>query len=387
LKTLKKNISSKAEIRGCDGSYLRLLDSGFNRSAGNADINIVDIFAGCGGISLGVIEAIRSKGLTSSISVAVEWEKSAADCFSDNLSPKRMFCQDINELIDGRLGQDTTSSEEKFVEACGATDILVGGPPCQGHSDLNNFSRREDPKNSLYLKMARAAEILSPKWMLIENVVGAVNDKGQVVQKTIASLESQGYSVESGIMDCSRIGVAQKRKRFILLAARTGFVPPVGSVQEKYKSSLKDLSWAIRDLVGKADRSSILSEPSSPSKDNVARIKYMFDNKIFDLPNEQRPPCHRNKPHTYNSIYGRLKWDEPAQTLTSGFYSTCMGRYVHPSEMRTLTAHEAARIQGFPDFFSFKSAKRRTALAKILGNAVPPKLSYVCIKELVDVVK
>lgn len=375
-------------MRGCDSDYLRLLDGNINSGIPKkADINIVDIFAGCGGISLGVIEAINSMGLTSSISLAVEWEKAAADCFSENLSPKKMFCQDINELIDGQLGEISTSAENVFIEECGAIDILVGGPPCQGHSDLNNYSRREDPKNSLYLKMARAAELLSPKCILIENVVGAINDKGQVVQKTIASLESQGYHVEHGIIDCSLIGIAQRRKRFILLAAKTERIPSIASIQKKYEVSQRDLAWAMKDLEGKADSSSILNEPSSPSKDNVARIKYMFDNEVFDLPNEQRPPCHRNKSHSYNSIYGRLKWDSPAQTLTSGFYSTSMGRYVHPSEMRTLTAHEAARIQGFPDFFSFEPARRRTSLAKILGNAVPPKLSYICIRELISVIQ
>ncbi len=373
-------------MRECDQSYLSLLNGNISDSfMDDSDINVVDLFAGCGGISLGVVEAVRSLGLTSSISAAVEWEKPAADCFNANLAPKNMFYQDLNDLIDGQLGQIKTLSEEKFSESCGVVDILVGGPPCQGHSDLNNYSRREDPKNSLYLKMARAAEILSPKWVFIENVVGAVNDKGKVVQKTISSLESQGYTVESGIIDCLRIGVAQKRRRFILLAAKNGCVPSINSIHEKYETGNRDLAWAIKDLIGKANGSNILNEPSSPSKDNIARIQYMFDHDLFDLPNEQRPPCHRNKAHSYNSIYGRLKWDEPAQTLTSGFYSTSMGRYVHPSEARTLTAHEAARIQGFPDFYSFEKAKNRTSLAKILGNAVPPKLSYACIKELLNV--
>ncbi len=372
-------------MRDCDQSYLTLTDSNLSKNIiDNADINIVDLFAGCGGISLGVIEAARSLDLTSTVTTAVEWEKPAADCFKKNLSPQNMFNQDLNDLIDGQIGQTKTNSEEHFSKLCGAVDILVGGPPCQGHSDLNNYSRRADPKNSLYLKMARAAEILSPKWIFIENVVGAVNDKGKVVQKTITSLESQGYTVESGIIDCLRIGVAQKRRRFILLASKNGRVPSISSIHEKYETEKRDLAWAIKDLVGKANGSSILNQPSSPSKDNVARMQYMFKHDLFDLPNEQRPPCHRNKSHSYNSIYGRLKWDEPAQTLTSGFYSTSMGRYVHPSETRTLTAHEAARIQGFPDFYCFEEAKKRTSLAKILGNAVPPKLSYACVKELLN---
>lgn len=267
---------------------------------------------------------------------------------------------------------------------CGSVNLLVGGPPCQGHSDLNNYSRRSDPKNSLYLKMSRAAELLNPEWIFIENVVGVVNDKGRVVQKTISNLNELGYSVQTGIIDCSLIGLAQKRKRFILLASRNTIVPKIERIQEEYTLDIRDLSWAIKDLSGKASGSDILNEPSKPSKDNLNRMKFMFDNEIYDLPNELRPPCHRNKSHSYNSVYGRLNWHKPAQTLTSGFYSTSMGRYVHPSETRTLTAHEAARIQGFPDFYRFQPAIKRTALAQILGNAVPPKLSFICIKELIN---
>lgn len=374
------------EIRSCEYNYLRQTNSDLNSTIkSDADIRIVDLFAGCGGISLGVVEAIRSKGKTCTIAAAVEWEKPAADCFQANLFPQEMFCQDLNELIDGELGQEKTQAEIKFSDICGEVDILVGGPPCQGHSDLNNYSRRKDPKNSLYLKMARAAEILSPNHILIENVVGAVNDKGKVVQETISSLKYQGYSVEIGIIDCLHIGVAQKRRRFILLASKKGKAPSIELIHEKYKTESRDLAWAIKDLEGNANGGSILNQPSSPSKDNIARMQYMFDHDLFDLPNELRPPCHRNKSHTYNSIYGRLKWDNAAQTLTSGFYSTSMGRYVHPSELRTLTAHEAARIQGFPDFYSFDEAKKRTNLAKILGNAVPPKLSYACFMELLNV--
>jgi DNA (cytosine-5)-methyltransferase 1 len=79
-----------------------------------------------------------------------------------------------------------------------------------------------------------------------------------------------------------------------------------------------------------------------------------------------------------------LRWDEPAQTITSGFYSMCMGRYVHPSRQRTLTAHEAARLQFIPDSFSFEAAGTRSALAEMIGNAVPPKLSYVLVRALLD---
>lgn len=76
------------------------------------------------------------------------------------------------------------------------------------------------------------------------------------------------------------------------------------------------------------------------------------------------------------SIYGRLHWDRPAPTITRGFYCMCMGRYVHPSQRRTLTAHEAARLQFFPDWFDFSPAGSRTKLAIMIGNAVPPKIGF-----------
>jgi DNA (cytosine-5)-methyltransferase 1 len=110
-----------------------------------------------------------------------------------------------------------------------------------------------------------------------------------------------------------------------------------------------------------------------PQSQTEKRINFLFDNQLYELPNEQRPPCHRDKAHSYDTVYGRLRWDRPAQTITSGFYCMCMGRYVHPEQRRTLTGHEAARLQFFPDFFDFSPAKSRTKLAEIIGNAVPPK--------------
>lgn len=374
-----------AQIRGCDADYLRLEDgelSDVNHPSGK--IGIVDLFAGCGGISLGAIEAVRSHGLSCSLNLAIEWEATAAACLSDNLYCKNLLVDDITQILDGEIGGKATANERKFIQGSGNVDLLVGGPPCQGHSDLNNYSRRADPKNALYGCMARAAELLMPKCLLIENVVGSRNDKNQIVQQTISHLEWLGYNVSHGILNCHEIGIPQRRRRFIVLAKLSGPPPSVEAIQEAYGPAGRTICWAISDLVGKAAATSIENEPSKPSRDNMRRIEYLFKNSLYDLPNEQRPPCHKDKEHSYNSIYGRLSWDSSAQTITSGFYSMCMGRYVHPSEQRTLTAREAARLQGFPDFFSFLSAKKRTALAQIIGNAVPPKLAYVCARELLN---
>lgn len=106
---------------------------------------------------------------------------------------------------------------------------------------------------------------------------------------------------------------------------------------------------------------------------NLARMRYLLEHDLYDLPNSERPECHRDA-HSYKSMYGRLKWAEPAQTITSGFGSIGQGRYMHPTQMRALTAHEAARIQGFPDYFDFSAVTKRSELATMIGNAVPPAL-------------
>jgi DNA (cytosine-5)-methyltransferase 1 len=123
-------------------------------------------------------------------------------------------------------------------------------------------------------------------------------------------------------------------------------------------------------------------KPSSISAANAKRIEYLFRFDRHDLPDSRRPKCHRLKSHTYRSVYGRMFWDRPAQTVTSGF--TCMGqgRFVHPKRKRTLTPHEAARLQFLPDFFRFDGELPRTALAEMIANAVPPKLTYVVTLEL-----
>jgi DNA (cytosine-5)-methyltransferase 1 len=84
-------------------------------------------------------------------------------------------------------------------------------------------------------------------------------------------------------------------------------------------------------------------------------------------------------------MYGRLYWDIPAQTITTGFTSMGQGRYVHPSHPRTITPHEAARLQGFPDFFDFtvEGKAQRTAWSKLIGNAVPPQLSTAVLQPII----
>ena len=144
----------------------------------------------------------------------------------------------------------------------------------------------------------------------------------------------------------------------------------------------RSVSWAIGDLVNR-DAAGIFDSASNHSAHNIERINYLFEHDLYDLPANLRPKCHQKK-HSYKSMYGRLDANQPAQTITTGFGSPGQGRFIHPSKRRTLTPHEAARLQCFPDFFNFSSVKTRTSLSTMIGNAVPMQLSYIFAMELLS---
>jgi DNA (cytosine-5)-methyltransferase 1 len=361
------------QMRGDDYAYLRSRVRP-RLAASSSPLNVVDLFCGAGGISLGIVEAANSYGIRPLIKWAVDFDERAVSVFRQNFPEANCERRDLSEIFEQEVSAKLTRAELALRRKVGEVQLLVGGPPCQGHSDLNNYSRRADPKNSLYVLMARAAKVLRPSAVLIENVPGARHDRGGAVHTTICALEELGYRVRSGIVDMRQLGVPQSRRRFILIATKE-MSREIPALLHDFRCEPRTVRWAIEDLVNEPG-SGIANMPATSAPATRSRIDYLFDNDLFELPDGERPPCHRNGGHSYKSIYGRLRWEDCAQTITSGFYSMCMGRYVHPSQRRTLTAHEAARIQFFPDFFSFTSAGNRTALAQIVGNAVPPKFSF-----------
>jgi DNA (cytosine-5)-methyltransferase 1 len=332
-------------------------------------------------MSLGIEEAAAAAGLRPHALFALDNNAAACRVYKSNFQPTHLENCEIQDVFE-QLGDRVSATEKKLKRALGRLDLIAGGPPCQGHSDLNNFSRRNDPKNALYQYMARAAQVLEPTFLVVENVQGVPHDRSGNFERTVVALDKLGYSLTEFLVNATDLGVPQRRRRHVLIASRRGAVD-LDRALDKYRTPLRTVRWAIADLV-KKPKAGIIDQPSLPSPDNQRRIKYLFDHNLFDLPNRCRPPCHRDKEQSYNSVYGRIKWDQPSQTVTSGFYSMCMGRYVHPSQRRTLTAHEAARLQFMPDFFDFTPAGNRTALAKMIGNAVPPKLAYVITGALMD---
>jgi DNA (cytosine-5)-methyltransferase 1 len=356
-----------------DASWLRARYKPVSARAGRA-VRIVDIFSGCGGLSLGVDEAARACGLRAEHLFAVDVNADALKVFKANFSEANIVQEDVTALFPGELGDCLSPAERKLAASLGEIDFLVGGPPCQGHSDLNNHTRRADPRNSLFLRMARCAEVLRPRFVIIENVPGVVHDKGDVVSRTASALASLGYFVTSFVVKAVDLGVPQTRRRFVLIASRSSKFH-LNKLSHLSGHDPRTFGWACGDLV-QVNPGRVFDSSANHSDTNRARINYLFDHDLYDLPDEQRPDCHRLKAHSYTSVYGRLRWNEPVPTITRGFGSTGQGRFVHPTQRRSLTPHEAARLQFFPDFFTFEDVKRY-AMQIIIGNAVPSKLAYV----------
>ena len=172
------------------------------------------------------------------------------------------------------------------------------------------------------------------------------------------------------------VGVAQTRQRMLLIASRVTPNVDIEKITEDATLPIRTMRWVIGDLLDKYDVDDVFNSAAIHSPVNQARIHYLFEHDLYELPNDQRPDCHRLKPHTYPAVYGRMHWNRPSPTITGGFACCGRGRFVHPLRERTLTPHEAARVQYFPDFFDF-GGMTRSGLVRAIGNAVPARAGYV----------
>ena len=352
-------------------------------------VRIADMFCGCGGLSYGVSESVRAAGLNPIHSLAIDIDPTAMEVYRRNLDPLLHSLENVWASVTTNYSVNHHSDSQirylahpkvltdDLKQSVGKVDVLLGSPPCEGHSTSNNVTRRNDERNKYYVLMPSLAIALEAKAVIIENVPGIAHDSRNILKHAISLFEQYKYYIDEDVIDATDLGVPQTRKRHILIASQTR-QPDIRATLREISRPKTDLRSAIGDLeIIESD--SIFETSARLSQENMARIKYLFKNDKHDLDNSMRPLSHRNG-HTYPSIYGRLWWDRPAGTVTTGFITPGRGRYIHPSQRRTITPHEAARIQGFPDSFEFKmldgSPLSRKALGNIIGNAVPPQIGY-----------
>ena len=352
-----------------------------------APVRILDLFSSVGGLTLGVTEAMRAIGRPVEVLAGVDVDVDALASFERNHGARTVVHGSVSDLVDMRVsGRGVAARFAYHPEALGALarlphrpDVLVAGPPCQGHSTLNNHTRGDDPKNRLYLTVPALAMALDVPVVIIENVPNVVNDKEGVVSSAQQLLRAAGYHVTFATLAAHRLGWAQTRKRYFLVATRDAYPVELPWLAASLARPGASVEWAIGDLEDRLDPGDIMLAQPELSPENQERIDYLFSADEHDLPLDIRPDCHREGT-TYKAVYGRMKSGEPAPTITTGFVTPGRGRFIHPTRPRVLTPREAARIQGFPDWFEFVPASggspSRAMVAKWIGDAVPSILGF-----------
>lgn len=262
----------------------------------------------------------------------------------------------------------------------GELDLFSGGPPCQGFSKQKRGATLvQDPRNNLVLHYSRLVSELSPKAFLFENVQIFGQKRGQHLVKEMAE-QLNNYAFYCYFVCGTDFGLAQSRGRFLMIGIRKDVsdrMPVLPTVSEKrtVRDVISDIPSPPEDCSEHPEFSNHLK--CRISKANEERIAHVPQGGGWqDIPWDLRLPCHQVtdvKKGGWPDVYGRLTWDGVCPTVTVGFDSFTRGRYGHPQENRAITPREAARLQGFPDWFHFHG--NRMDVRTQIGNAVPPPLA------------
>jgi len=355
-------------------------------------INFIDIFSGCGGFSLGVQESLNMLGFKSSCLYAVDYDIDCIRNHKKNIRSSQYEHKSISDVVAYEI--DPANEHDDFISKpyilsnklkslFSTVDLIIASPPCQGHSNFNNHSRRTDDKNLLYLSPVAIATYLKIPMIIIENVIGVRKSFIDVVSISKKILNKHGYNVKDIFLDASDFGVSQSRKRHFLVASQyslNDFDQQINRLKLDKIPTGRIFDYMDRSYEGELDG---YIKHSELSIDNIQRINHLFDNNSYILPNHERPECHQDG-HTYPSVYGRINPEEISSTITSGFYSPGRGKYIHPYERRALNAREASHIQGIPDYFWKSGLKENTNVnySKFIGDAVPPPITFPIVSSI-----
>jgi len=369
-------------------AYLSGTEPSSRQSLGE-QITTVDLFCGAGGLALGLQQLCSEIGAGMVAEAIFDQDEEATRVYASNHRTRRRSSVSVSSLVDYTVrGRGNGASylyepemlNEELAALSGHVDVVLAGPPCQGHSNLNNSSRRDDRRNELYLTVPAIAIALEVPAVIIENVPSVVHDTSRVVETSRRLLKTAGYGVTSEVLSAADMGWPQSRDRYFMVARKDEDPLDLEAVSTGLRDrGSRSVWWAIADLADWVSDSDPMTRPTELSTQNQRRIDWLFDNEENELALSERPESHRGGT-TYTSVYGRMKKDAPAPTITTGFMTPGRGRYVHPTRKRVLTAREAARLQGFPDTYRFvtqtKQEPTRKKLSKWIGDAVPMPLGY-----------
>lgn len=341
------------------------------------NIEAIDLFCGIGGLSYGLLNA----GIK--VKAGIDIDKTCKYSFETNCEAP-FIDQDIKEISGKKL--DRFYSEDN-------TKILVGCAPCQPFSSYTyKKDKTKDERWQLLYEFARLVKETNPVIVSMENVPTLLNFKeAPVFYDFVKILEEENYFVWYKIVYAPDYGIPQKRKRLVLLASKLGqieLLPPTHT-PDKYVTVKEAIGNLEKIYSGESSKKDFIHRASKLSGKNLKRIKQSKPGGSWkkDWDDELKLSCHTlEKGKTYVSVYGRMKWDEPAPTMTTFCTGIGNGRFGHPEQDRAISLREAAILQSFPIDYKFADSAENLKFGqttKHIGNAVPPKLGEIIGKSII----
>ncbi len=349
------------------------------RPARQQHVACVDLFCGVGGLTRGLLDA----GID--VVAGVDLDDACKYAYEQN-NGSTFHPADVTRLKASEL-------ETWFGDA--SIRVLAGCAPCQPFSNYALRYQKEaagknveqDERWSLLGHFGRLVADLLPDIVTMENVPTVT--KHTVFKEFKATLERLDYEVWVDVIDCAQYGLPQRRRRTVLLASRHGEI----KLRAPNQSETKTVEDALKGLPilrhGGRNAQDPLHAASGLSDLNYQRIKASQPGGSWrDWPKNLIAKCHRKDTgKSYCGVYGRMRWDEPAPTLTTQFYGFGSGRFGHPSQARGLSLREGAILQGFPQDYSFVpkgESVQFKVLGRLIGNAVPVDLGRAIGESIIE---
>ena len=336
-----------------------------------ASISCVDLFCGAGGLTHGFV--LEDLPVVAGI----------------DLDPACRFPYEANNQAKFIERNISTVAAEELGALFGDAEltILAGCAPCQPFS---SYAQRyeldgKDGKWGLLYEFARLAQGTEPDVITMENVPTVA--KHTVFHDFVDTLTRLGYKVWFDVVDSSRYGVPQMRRRMVLLASKHGDIEMIAPTHKTPKT-VRQAIGRLRSLsAGESAPRDKLHIASTLSEKNLKRIKASRPGGTWrDWPKDLVADCHRAKSgRTYAGVYGRMEWDKPAPTMTTQCYGFGNGRFGHPEQDRAISLREAAILQSFPRDYAFVPRDGEvsfTVLGRLIGNAVPVNLGRAIARSI-----
>lgn len=336
----------------------------------------VDLFCGSGAVTA----ALRSQGYR--VVLALDNDPVACRTYKLNHYRTRLVCNDIRSV------DPLTHPKMRDLKRI---DLLVVCAPCQPFSSQNRNRGGGDDRAELILEAVKFAAALRPRAVLFENVSGlAAAGNQSLVERLRAAFEAEGYHLGSPRrIDAAKLGVPQRRVRCVMLAAETE-----AALAHFASSILPHRASTVRDAI--AHLPPLETGERSEDPLHFARVHQDIALKrLRHIPADggsraQLPPhlildCHRGRRTSFSDVYGRMRWDDVAPTLTTGCTDLTKGRFAHPEQDRAITLREAALLQTFPETYRFFG--NGAQIARQIGNAVPVRMVEAIVPLLAPIIE